>query len=73
MRSHFGERCLRPIRATTKLKEAPAQACSIFEHAPDSHAAADYQRVVDRIITGRTAETDGDADLESEDTRAMTG
>lgn len=73
MKEHFGERCFQPVRATTKIKEAPAQGKTIFEYAPDSHAASDYQAVVERLITGRAAEgTDLDSD-EGEDTRAMTG
>jgi chromosome partitioning protein len=50
LRGHFGERCLTPIRATTKLKEAPAQARSIFEHAPGTHGAEDYAALVDAVL-----------------------
>jgi len=66
LKEHFGERCFSPIRQTIKIKEAPAQGRTIFEYAPDSHAAADYQQVVERLITGRAMETDltEDADLE---------
>jgi chromosome partitioning protein len=53
LRSHFGERCLTPIRATTKLKEAPAQARSIFEHAPGTNGAEDYALLVDQVAAGR--------------------
>lgn len=53
LRGHFGERCLRPIRATTKLKEAPAQARSIFEHAPGTHGAEDYSALVDVVAGDR--------------------
>ena len=73
MKEHFGDRCFQPVRATTKIKEAPAQGKTIFEYAPDSHAAADYQRVVDRLITGQVRELDDSAEVEGEDTRAMTG
>ena len=73
MKEHFGDRCFQPVRATTKIKEAPAQGKTIFEYAPDSHAAADYQRVVDRLITGQVAELDDSTEIEGEDTRAMTG
>ena len=55
LRDHFGDRCLEPIRATIKIKEAPAQGTTIFEYATDSNAAEDYQRVVDRIIDGPSA------------------
>lgn len=50
LKTHFGARCLTPIRATTKLKEAPAQARSIFEHAPGTHGAEDYQTLVDTVV-----------------------
>ncbi len=72
LKEHFGDRCFQPIRSTIKIKEAPAQGRTIFEYAPDSHAASDYQRVVDRLVTGRCAEITDDADLEAEETRAMT-
>jgi chromosome partitioning protein len=52
LESHFGDRCLTPIRATTKLKEAPAQARSIFEHAPGSYGAEDYGALVDAVLAG---------------------
>lgn len=52
LQEHFGDRCFDPIRSTTKIKEAPAQGKTIFEFAPDSNAAEDYLRAVDRIIQG---------------------
>ncbi len=52
LQEHFGDRCFEPIRSTTKIKEAPAQGKTIFEFAPDSNAAEDYRRTVDRIIDG---------------------
>lgn len=56
LQSHFGERCLKPIRATTKLKEAPAQARSIFEHAPGTHGAEDYAVLVDAVLADAAEE-----------------
>ncbi|MBW2455481.1 MAG: ParA family protein [Deltaproteobacteria bacterium] len=50
LQNHFGDRCLTPIRATTKLKEAPAQSRSIFEHAPGAHGANDYAALVDAVL-----------------------
>jgi chromosome partitioning protein len=47
MRDHFKDRCLEPIRQNTKLAEAPAHKKTVFEHAPDSHGAEDYRRVVE--------------------------
>ena len=55
LEKHFGDRCLAPIRQATRVKEAPASAKTIFEHAPESHAALDYDRVVQKLIAG-TAE-----------------
>jgi chromosome partitioning protein len=50
MREHFGDRCLDPIRAAMKIKEAPSQGQTIFEYAAGSHPADDYMRVVDRVL-----------------------
>ena len=55
LQTHFGARCLTPIRATTKLKEAPAQARSIFEHAPGTNGAQDYQTLVDTVVEATRA------------------
>jgi chromosome partitioning protein len=52
LREHFGPRCLTPIRATAKIKEAPAYAKTIFEWAEDSNAARDYDAVVDQLWRG---------------------
>jgi chromosome partitioning protein len=46
---HFRDRCLPPIRVNTKLREAPRDKKTIFELAPDSHGAADYRVLVDKI------------------------
>ncbi len=55
LKDHFGDRCLVPIRSTTKVKEAPSQGKTLFEYAPESHAAQDYMRIVDHLITGAPA------------------
>ncbi|HEX3771668.1 MAG TPA: ParA family protein [Polyangiaceae bacterium] len=55
LKEHFGPRVLAPIRSATRLKEAPAQGKTIFEMAPESNAAEDYQRVVDFLIEGAAA------------------
>jgi chromosome partitioning protein len=52
MKDHFGARCLLPIRAAMKIKEAPSQGQTIFEYATGSNAAEDYLRVVDRLLEG---------------------
>jgi chromosome partitioning protein len=52
LKDHFGDRVLPPIRSAIRLKEAPAQGKTIFEFAPDSHPAQDYQQVVDLLVDG---------------------
>jgi chromosome partitioning protein len=59
LRDHFGDRCLSPIRATMKVKEAPSVGQTIFEYAPSSPASEDYLTVVQRMI-GRREPTQGD-------------
>ncbi len=51
LQGHFKTKCLEPIRSNTRLAEAPSHRKSIFEYAPQSHGASDYNRVVDWLIT----------------------
>lgn len=53
LKSHFGDRCLPPIRSAIKVKEAPAQGQTIFEYASGTPAADDYGVIVDEIIKSR--------------------
>ncbi len=50
LQGHFKHRCLEPIRLNTRLAEAPSHKKTIFEYAPTSHGAADYNRVVDWVL-----------------------
>ncbi len=52
LRKTFGARTLPPVRRNIKLTEAPSFKKTIFEHAPDSHGARDYIRVVEWLRTG---------------------
>ncbi|HRE90158.1 MAG TPA: ParA family protein [Myxococcota bacterium] len=55
---YFKDKVLPPVRINTRLKEAPAEHKSIFEFAPKSPAAEDYQALVERIVElGRAAPT----------------
>jgi chromosome partitioning protein len=63
LREHFGELCLPPVRATSKIKEAPAQQKTIFEWAGDTNAARDYEVVVDALINGVGRSQQNDADV----------
>lgn len=53
LKSHFGDRCLPPIRSAIKVKEAPAQGQTIFEYAAGTPAADDYGVIVDEIVKSR--------------------
>jgi chromosome partitioning protein len=57
LRDHFKDKCLEPIRQNTRLAEAPANRKTIFEHAPESHGAADYQRLVEWVARDAAAQT----------------
>ncbi len=55
LKDHFGDKCLPPIRAAIKVKEAPSVGQTIFEYAVGSNAAEDYGVIVDRIVGVATA------------------
>jgi chromosome partitioning protein len=59
LQGHFKHKCLEPIRHNTRLAEAPSHRKTIFEYAPTSHGAADYNRVCDWVLatTATTATT----------------
>ena len=73
MKEHFGPRCFPPVRVTIKIKEAPAQSRTIFEYAPDSNSARDYQRVVDRLIDGAAPSRGSEAGEAHEAPQSATG
>ncbi len=57
LQSHFNEKCLPPIRANTKLAEAPSHRQTIFEYDPASHGASDYSRVVNWLMDNKHTAT----------------
>jgi chromosome partitioning protein len=58
LQGHFKTKCLEPIRLNTRLAEAPSHKKTIFEYAPESHGAADDNRVCDWVLSSTTqAET----------------
>ncbi len=59
LQGHFQTKCLEPVRLNTRLAEAPSHKKTSFEYAPVSHGAADYNRVVDWVLstTATHAET----------------
>ncbi|MBX3181400.1 MAG: ParA family protein [Polyangiaceae bacterium] len=50
LREHFRDRCLEPVRAAIKVKEAPAQGKTLLEYASQASATVDYLKVVDRLL-----------------------
>lgn len=56
LQGHFKNKCLEPVRMNTRLAEAPSHKKTIFEYAPISHGAADYNRVVDWVLHSNAAE-----------------
>ena len=53
LQGHFKHKCLEPVRLNTRLAEAPSHKKTIFEYAPTSHGAADYNRVADWVQSRR--------------------
>ena len=51
VRRHFGELVFRTsVPRSVRLAEAPSHKKTIFEYAPISHGAADYNRVCDWVL-----------------------
>lgn len=50
LRSHYGGLICEPIRYNVRLSEAPGYGQTIFEYAPRSPGAQDYQRLTERIV-----------------------
>jgi chromosome partitioning protein len=50
LQAHFDELVCDPIRYNVRLSEAPGHGLSIFEYAPRSAGAQDYQRLTERIL-----------------------
>ena len=49
LRTHYGELVCQPVRYNVRLSESPGYGQSIFEYAPSSAGAEDYQQLVKRI------------------------
>ena len=50
LRGHFQELVCDPIRYNVRLSEAPGYGQTIFEYAPRSSGAQDYQQLTERIV-----------------------
>ena len=49
---HYEPQLCQPIRYSVRLSEAPGYGQTIYEYAPDSPGAADYQQLTERITHG---------------------
>lgn len=50
LQNHYGDLVCEPIRYNVRLSEAPGYGQTIFEYAPGSPGAADYQKLTERIL-----------------------
>lgn len=50
LKKNFRDVCLEPIHFAIRAKEAPSLGKTLFEYAPNSSAAADYWRVIERLM-----------------------
>lgn len=54
LRDRFGAMVAEPIRVDVRLSEAPAHGQTIFEYAPTSRGAADYEQFTQKVIQDET-------------------
>jgi chromosome partitioning protein len=50
LKTHYQDLVCDPIRYNVRLSEAPGHGQTIFEYAPRSPGAQDYQQLTERII-----------------------
>src|SRR5450432_3944167 len=50
LKKNFRDVCLDPIHFAIRVKEAPSLGKTLFEYAPNSSAAGDYWRVIERLM-----------------------
>ena len=55
LKKNFKDVCLDPIHFAIKVKEAPSMGKTLFEYAPNSSAAGDYWRVIERLMQVESA------------------
>ncbi len=61
LKGYFHDKVLPPIRVNTRLKEAPRHQKAIFEYAPKSRGASDYQQLVDWVVDKHQQRTQASA------------
>lgn len=55
LHTHFSGKVCEPVRYNVRLSEAPGYGQTIFEYAPSSPGAQDYQKLTERILADGTA------------------
>lgn len=50
LKKHYEKKVCVPIRYNVRISEAPGFGQTIFEYAPKSPAAIDYQKIIERIL-----------------------
>ncbi|MFP4630914.1 MAG: ParA family protein [Candidatus Acetothermia bacterium] len=50
LKDHFDGKVTEPIRTNVRLSESASYNQSIFDYAPNSHGAEDYEKLVERVI-----------------------
>lgn len=53
LESHFDGKVTRPVRVNVRLAEAASHHQTIYEYAPSSHGARDYEDLTEQLIGGR--------------------
>lgn len=56
LQAHYHSQLCRPIRYSVRLSEAPGYGQTIYEYAPTSSGAEDYQHLTEKIADGSTKE-----------------
>ncbi len=56
---HFGRSVSEPVRSNVRLSEAISYHQSIFEYAPESYGAKDYERLVRRVEYAQEEQSNG--------------
>jgi hypothetical protein len=51
LQAHYGQQLCPPIRYSVRLSEAPGYGQPIYEYAPGSPGAVDYQRLTEKVAS----------------------
>ncbi len=73
LKKNFKDVCLEPIHFAIKVKEAPSMGKTLFEYAPNSSAAGDYWRVIERLMQSNEIDEIDEIDEPSRDEASLAG